>query len=703
MSTITNNPITNANDFASHGTKGTSVGMVENQFSVTQTGSGADPSNTALSGYSLQSDMLTSAYFNSEVGDLRETLAAYQIKMDTQNKQHRAVFMGGMNKRGIYQDGTETKSVAPVSIDVNIGNYPVDVADTDTNNGLSWRQYQGVPNMTLKGNSFQGSMPIFPLTMQNKAINDQTANLPSNLNLADYGNMTSFMDVIELLKNTFGLSSVKTNLTTTSMTNLAYNSTTGIGDASAMEVNTPLNEEDCYTSISEANSGMLGRDVYVSLTSAVTQWVKICKVYVKVGSITTENYSGLNYNNAGTLAPIDVPAIQGLVVKLIVDGSYCPRQMIGNGMSHQQLFVWGRKGDQADTLNSLLQFTQSDYLAYAKDTSGTTELSITRDINNVKEITFTSTGSFTAPTVGQYLYTKSVNPVNMEGLYKVVAVDGSGSIYTLDKQFSPGTNSFNCKVLTTNTTDMATYVSARFNIDEIRDRYSMLQLLSHICRIYRSSTGLSLPLKLVEYVAQVKAVSSISLLLKYVSLCELYAYGAASTVDIGKKLHQIFNFIQNDNHYYSLSEGGNYGVALRYWNDATDSVVSGEQARFSCLNTNLQTHSGDSTQSYLVTSNQTDRVNKVKHVVITNLPGFTNGRYGSSMSSSNLTNGFFGSLSIDLSYSDTHTPVDVNGMTVHQWDIDSTNIIDGQNNPARWNVNADEAYLQSVTSASVNC
>ena len=73
------------------------------------------------------------------------------------------------------------------------------------------------------------------------------------------------------------------------------------------------------------------------------------------------------------------------------------------------------------------------------------------------------------------------------------------------------------------------------------------------------------------------------------------------------------------------------------------------------------------------------------------------------MSSSNLTNGFFGSLSIDLSYSDTHTPVDVNGMTVHQWDIDSTNIIDGQNNPARWNVNADESYLKSVTAASVNC
>jgi hypothetical protein len=163
--------------------------------------------------------------------------------------------------------------------------------------------------MTLKGNSFQGSMPIFPLTMQNKAINDQKANLSSNLNLADYGNITSFMDVMELLKNTFGLSSVKTNLTTTSMTNLAYNSTTGIGDSSAMVINTGATEVDCYTSISEANSGIFGRDVYVSLTSAVTQWVKICKVYVKIDSIANEQYSGLNYNNSGTLTPIDLPTI----------------------------------------------------------------------------------------------------------------------------------------------------------------------------------------------------------------------------------------------------------------------------------------------------------------------------------------------------------------------------------------------------------
>ena len=41
--------------------------------------------------------MLTAAYFNAEVGDLRETLAGYQIKIDRNTKTHRAIFIGGQN------------------------------------------------------------------------------------------------------------------------------------------------------------------------------------------------------------------------------------------------------------------------------------------------------------------------------------------------------------------------------------------------------------------------------------------------------------------------------------------------------------------------------------------------------------------------------------------------------------------------------
>ena len=73
------------------------------------------------------------------------------------------------------------------------------------------------------------------------------------------------------------------------------------------------------------------------------------------------------------------------------------------------------------------------------------------------------------------------------------------------------------------------------------------------------------------------------------------------------------------------------------------------------------------------------------------------------MSSSNLIHGYFGSLSIDLSYSDTHTPVDVNGMTVHQWNYNNNTALNGNNNPSRWNVNADENYINLVTNANNNC
>jgi hypothetical protein len=203
MSSQHNNPITNSIDFASHGTKSTSTGNIENQFNVTQTGSGSDPRNTALSAYSIQSDMLTSAYFNAEVGELRETLGAYQIKVS--DNKHRAIFVGGTN----YRDGNSTTQV-----DVNVGNYPVDVADTDTNTGKSYATNQGIPNMTLKGNSFKSQMPIFPLT---KTISPEIKANESNINadvLSQFQHEPSLWDAIQLLKTIFTLNTIKINIGT---------------------------------------------------------------------------------------------------------------------------------------------------------------------------------------------------------------------------------------------------------------------------------------------------------------------------------------------------------------------------------------------------------------------------------------------------------------------------------------------------------
>ena len=72
------------------------------------------------------------------------------------------------------------------------------------------------------------------------------------------------------------------------------------------------------------------------------------------------------------------------------------------------------------------------------------------------------------------------------------------------------------------------------------------------------------------------------------------------------------------------------------------------------------------------------------------------------MSSSNTTNGYFGSLSIDVSFSDTHTPVDVNGMTIHQWNLNSTNAINGDIDPSKWNVNANDDYRNQAQMANIN-
>ena len=724
MSFSHNNPISNAIDFVSHGSKKNSIGNIEHQFNVTQTGPGYDPRNTALSGYSLQSDMLTSAYFNAEVGDLRETLGAYQIKVDSNG--HRAIFVGGTN----YRDGNSSTQV-----DVNVGNYPLDILDTDTNTGKSYAANQGIPNMTLKGNSFSRKMPIFPLTTQNNpAFVGKTINTDV---LQQYQPVASIWDAIQLLKNLFSLSTIKLNIgingnTTIGNSNLFDLDSNGLGSSlfdptqNGNYIKTAISKtttnNNCITYIREPGTGILGRSAFVSLTSAVTQWVKVCSIQVTIGDIINEVYDGL-LDSTGNA--IQIPTVTDFEVKLIIDGTYHPRQMIGNGMSHQQLFVWNEtsvgnistsmenSGSVSWLVGNYLQFDISNYLIYNKD-SATDKVTnnlctITRSHIDNNIITFsTPLGSgFTLPTIGQYLWVAGVDPLNTEVIYKVMGV--SGNTITLHKPFSntisnnTTTIQYYCASISNDSNKLQVMKCQRFNIDEIRDRYSMLQLLSHLSAIYKTATNLSLPLKLVEYMSQVVTNTNISLLLYYVSLCELYTSRTSSTVDVGRRLNQIFHFIQDETNFNTPLQGGNRGTALKYWNDLTDTVETSQEARFTCLNTNLELV--EPISSSLVSQMKSfniKRINKVKHVVVTNLPGFDNGRYGNSMSSSNLINGYFGSLSIDLSYSDTHTPVDVNGMTVHQWNYDTNINFNGSNNPARWNVNADENYKHLITNASTS-
>lgn len=47
-----------------------------------------------------------------------------------------------------------------VPVDVNVGNYPLDVIETDTNTGKSRKEGLGIPNISLKGNSFKSKIQI---------------------------------------------------------------------------------------------------------------------------------------------------------------------------------------------------------------------------------------------------------------------------------------------------------------------------------------------------------------------------------------------------------------------------------------------------------------------------------------------------------------------------------------------------------------
>merc|ERR1711907_553184 len=345
MSVATNNPITNAIDFITHGSKGTSIGMIENQFDVQQPGS-------------------------------------------------------GVNNR----DGNTS-----CHVDINAGNYPIDVADTDTNTGKSFSKFEGIPNITLKGNSVSGTMPLYPLTKyQNKHVRDGAdAGQISDETLQMYEGQHSIMDLMDLLKNTFGLKQVISNLAK----ELKYDDD-GFGEEP--DINSWKDSSSNGINDLSTVENMYNNCVYISLTSAVTQWVRVSKIQIKVKNLQKKaTYPGLN-DTSGKAIIFHTAEVE---VKLIIDGSYCPRQMIGNGMSHQQLFVWGKHGSDID---NILQFSKTDYLVYIEKKNNNplkgnalnngNALSVDRDNINEKQITFDDPSGIVKENT--YLYAQGETPYN---------------------------------------------------------------------------------------------------------------------------------------------------------------------------------------------------------------------------------------------------------------------------------------------------
>ena len=517
----------NINDTKPTATSGTEHTFVSEQINTDS----VSQNSKALTGFSLQSDMLTSAYINVDSGVLRQMLAAYQIKQNTAG--HRATFLGGLFTRNATND---------TSLDINAGNYPLDGVDALTDS-------------TVKGIKLSG--------------NSLPANVTSN----------ELDEITHIFRTAFNIS--VTNLPATDPT----------FDNKKLDVTID--------------------NTYLSLTSAVTQWVKLKSIVI----------SYITAPSAGTVTKTDIDGTsanvkyEDVTYTLYVDETYCPRQQIGNGMSNQQIFIWGKTG-------------------YG-DTSSTPTRVETQQVYQFSRHLLQSNGA-TPP------------------------------VYT-------------------------SLATAEFDIDFIRDRFAIMNIIGHLGRIYQTATNMMLPLKLVSYMAQIK-LDKLDRVLSYVGLTNLLLHGSSHTTDAQKSLADIFNYLINGNNFLLTTGGGNRGIVIRGWNDTADRVSTSQQDRPTCLNKE---------QPYGYTTEVSFK--EVKHVIVTNVPGMNNGRYGATMSSSNMTNGFFGSISIDVSYSDTHTPVDVNGMTIHQWNYGNTSNIDGDNNPARFNVNANEEYYALVINNSANC
>ena len=131
--------------------------------------------------------MFTSTNYISEKEDLllntdeiNPILSDYIYKIDNLNHTINSILFDGTynNNLGIN-----------LPLDINVGNYPNNIDDTDTNTGLSWKNYSGIPNIEIMGNICKNNMPIYPTEKE-----------------------LSFYDTIQILKLVFNITEINTNL-----------------------------------------------------------------------------------------------------------------------------------------------------------------------------------------------------------------------------------------------------------------------------------------------------------------------------------------------------------------------------------------------------------------------------------------------------------------------------------------------------------
>ena len=452
--------------------------------------------------------------------------------IESQHRLGAAILLEGANNR----DGSSS-----TPLDIHVGNYPVSVDDTRTNSGRSWREGEGVANLVLQGASLGPVLPVYPLTAQNPAL----SGLPIDDSLSS---TPSFIDLIETLKNVFGLSTINYNLNNVKYINNLGNS------ISSFDFITP-NASNIYTP--------LHKDIYVSLSSSPSAWVRLAGIKVSIGGLVDLDHDGLPA----------VTGVNGLSVELIVDGTPLHALGIGDGSSEQRLYVWneGPRGDTSNhaiQANSILQFEFSRSLI---PTSGTADTSaeLTKVASNKLALTLPP-GLSIEP--NQYIIVQEQSS-SRAFAYQVIQVTESptfGTIVTINYS-APQTGTYTISVVDS----VDPIASARFDVWEIKRRYAALQIAAEFVAAARARDEGDLSLAWGSYFGRLAPGAAarhrelVDELLDTRSAPGDTAEGRCDVVD------PIFSFISDDSNYLAYesvpeaeAEGGGDRVLLRSEEDA---------------------------------------------------------------------------------------------------------------------------------------
>ena len=467
--------------------------------------------------------MFTSTNYISEKEDLllntdeiNPILSDYIYKIDNLNHTINSILFDGTynNNLGIN-----------LPLDINVGNYPNNIDDTDTNTGLSWKNYSGIPNIEIMGNICKNNMPIYPTEKE-----------------------LSFYDTIQILKLVFNITEINTNLDDGNDDILS--------NMGKIKRFTPNNFKDLHTVLLD---NFENHNIYLSLSSTPLQWVKAYSLFVYVGEIDYDNQR-----------------VKNCKIKLMLDGNYICNQQIGNGTPNQKLLIWNEKSSITDiySYTRLSSFKKSFYI----EPQHLTLMDISYiDTTKNKLVINMSDNILEKLKKADYIYIKESEDIFKIHKWNIIESNNLIEIFVDHEltMFSP--KKYIIQFVQKN--ELHLYKTNDYNLDILKDRYAIYLFCCFIKNKYFQNKRL--PMTLLKEITHIDTTYINNLMYFEGILVD------KRTDSVLKKIFQFID--TNENYIYPLNNQYKYygGVAFKSLYNSINMRFIPHWERPSHLNTNL--------------------------------------------------------------------------------------------------------------------